>query len=217
MESICKSLAFSIGKKLDYDDEKIAVIAYGFFAILQTIIMFILSSIIGIILDCWLECLTIFFAVGILRKYTGGAHSSTLIGCSLFSLFIIGTLGYISRYAVPDIYLSLKESLYHYLIFIFYIPVYLTLILIIKKLAPVASPNKPIRKLEKIKNLNNYSVILASLYFFLSALFFSISNYNIRFFEISVSLLFATAWQTFTLTKSGHKIIHILDFTKSKP
>ncbi|MDD2267982.1 MAG: accessory gene regulator B family protein [Eubacteriales bacterium] len=217
MENICNKIAFSIGKQLNYNDEQVAVVAYGLFAILQTIGMFILSSIIGIIFRCWIECFMIFLAVGIMRKYTGGAHSSTLLGCTLFSLFIIGSLGYISRYALNDLYLSLQESYYHYLIFLFYIPVYTIMILIVKKLAPVDSPNKPIRKPEKIKRLNNYSVILVSFYFLLSALFFSIANHNIRFLSVSLSLLFATVWQTFTLTKPGHKLIHILDFLKPKP
>lgn len=217
MENICSNIASSIGKKLNYNDEQVAVVAYGLFAIFQTIGMFILSSIIGIVLGCWIECFIIFLTVGVMRKYTGGAHSSTLLGCTLFSLFIIGSLGYISRYAFIDIYLSLQGTYLHYLIFLCYIPIYTTMVLIVKKLSPVDSPNKPIRKLEKIKNLNNYSVILVLFYFFLSALFFSIANYNIRFLTISISLLCATVWQTFTLTKPGHILIHILDFLKPKP
>lgn len=217
MEKLSRKLAELTAAKLEYDEEQADVIAYGLLAVFQTVSMLILSTIIGVIFGCFLECFTVFFAAGFLRKYTGGVHSKTLRGCLVMALVIIGLLGYISRFAFESLYWILADKKQLFLLLSAIIPIYSLCLLIIRRLAPVETENKPIRKLEKRKRLNRSSQITLVLFFIVSVLFLFLSYINLRFYTVSIALMFASLWQTFTLTKAGHRFIGIIDFSKPKP
>ncbi|MGB4313396.1 MAG: accessory gene regulator B family protein, partial [Natronincolaceae bacterium] len=77
MEKLAKGLADNIGKNLQYDSEKTAVVAYGLTAAFQMFTIFFVLSIVGSIWGFWAEGMIIFILVGLLRKSVGGAHSKT--------------------------------------------------------------------------------------------------------------------------------------------
>jgi len=98
LEKLAHNISEIISKKLGYDDDKQSVIAYGLTAIFQMFSIFLIVSIIGIIGRFWAECMVIFLAVGLLRKATGGAHSETMQGCLVISIFSISFLAFLSKY-----------------------------------------------------------------------------------------------------------------------
>ena len=212
MEKFIRKFADTTAVKLGYDEEKAAVIAYGLLALAQMLTLLVLSSVIGIIFGCFIECLIIFFFTGFLRKFTGGAHSKTLIGCMINALFIIGLLGIFSKYALISVYNTLQEDNFYFLTMLSAIIIFLPCFILIFKVAPVDSPNKPIKKPEKIKRLKKQSIVAVSAYFIAVIVLLLLAPKDISYFSAAVALCVSTLWQCFTLTKIGHMFVGAIDF-----
>ena len=208
MEKLIYKISTIIGKNNNFDDEKINVISDGLTALSQTACIFILSLILGLVCDCFYESMVVFFCVGILRKYTAGVHSESLYSCLIISVIAIFSMAMISRYAfilIPTIIISRIISMIVCFI------LFSLLFFVVYKYAPVDTPNKPLKKPEKIKRLKKGSRLITILYFTVAFIFIYFSFIQIRFFTTAVSIVMATGWQTMTLTKSGKKIINKLD------
>lgn len=214
MEKIIKKVADITAQKLGYDDEKAAVISYGLLAITQMLTLLILSLLVGLIFGCLIECFIIYLFAGVLRKFTGGVHSKTLLGCTVIAIFIIGLLGIFSKYALIDIFNKLVNTNLYYLVYVTAAIFFLPCIIMVYKIAPVESVNKPIRKPEKRKRLKKQSIIAVVIYFLLAILLLFLARNSSVYFTAAVALLFSTIWQCFTLTKLGHKFIGLIDFIK---
>ena len=103
MERLAKKIAGSVGESLGKNEEEVAVMAYGLIGILQFLAIFILASIIGIVLGFWLEVLIVFLSVGFLRRLTGGAHSSGIYNCLVYSVVFICSFSAAARYLLPTL------------------------------------------------------------------------------------------------------------------
>lgn len=206
MEKLAHSLSEIIALRLNYDEDKKAVIEYGLTAIFQIVSMFIVSSIIGLLAGFWIESMVIFLAVGLLRKSTGGAHSQTMQGCMIISVFSISFMAFIATYVIP---LTFKTN--KYILIPLFIVLFLFCIIVAYRLVPIDTPNKPITKIEKIKKLrrNTFSTLIA--YFLISEILAILFIDNVVLVDISIALCLATLWQVFTLTKIGHIVIGTID------
>ena len=196
MERLARKLASNISRSLDYDDEKERVIAYGLIAMIQVAVTVILVFAIGLIVGAPVEALIICFSVSILRKYSGGAHAGTIEECTSISVIYCVAFALMSRRLLLPV-------LNTYSMLTIVIIVYLLSYTAIFKLAPVDSPNKPIKTDKKKRRMRKGSLITLSVYFVLSILFLLLS---LKYFSISslgTSLLFGIAWQIITLTKFG--------------
>ena len=168
--------------------------------------IFIITSVIGLAGGFWVESLVIFLGVGILRKSTGGAHSQTFQACLIISIFSISLLSLLSSHLVPNgVVIDMTYS------FVVICIVFLISFFFIYKLAPVDSLAKPIVKKEKIARLRKNSILTLIVYFLLAIAFTFFSTSLLWLQKISISLCFATLWQVFTLTKTGHKLISGID------
>jgi len=203
VEKLAKGLADNIGKNLQYDSEKTAVVAYGLTAAFQMFTIFFVLSIVGSIWGFWAEGMIIFILVGLLRKSVGGAHSKTFTGCVTYSIFFISLMAFLSHYiANPDL-------LYYYAIFsglsfaVSYFVIY--------KKAPVDSPNKPIQREEKIRRLRINAFITITIYLIAVAVLYYFSEENLHFSGYGMSITMAVLWQTFMLIEPGHKFMRIID------
>jgi accessory gene regulator B len=204
VEVLAVQIADNIANKLGYSNEKKEVIAYGLKAIFQMGSILLLSSIIGLLLGVCVEALVTYFSIGLLRKSTGGAHSHTAYGCLIISVVVVSVLSLLSKYVIAYyfsniIFLSIV-TLFFIIFSIFYV----------FKKVPVDSPNKPIVKEEKIKRLRRNSYITIFIYFFF-VLFLSFFLKGSIGYSISASIIFSTFWQLYTLSKSGHRLIDIID------
>lgn len=206
MEKLSQNISNIIAAKLNYDDEKRAVIQYGLAAIFQFIGIFVITSIIGLFAGFWIESMVIFLSVGMLRKSTGGAHSETFQGCMIISILSICVLSILARYLIPINYPGIK-----YYIVAFVLLAFTYSFFIIHKKAPIDSPNKPIKKPEKIKRLRRNSFITLFIYFIAAITLAFLADLTIKNISVSLSITFATLWQVFTLSKAGFCFINVID------
>jgi accessory gene regulator B len=203
LELICKNISNNLKNQLNLDEDKTSIIEYGLFAFFHMSISILLVAIIGTIFNVMIEALIISFVVAILRKFSGGAHASTAFNCAVVGVLVSVIPAYITKN------ISFNNN---YIIFIG-ILLYVISLIIIYKLAPVDSPNKPIRKEEKIKSLKKGSIIILSTYMIIVA--FNVIVYYIGKNEIfllySACIYIGLLWQVFTLTKYGHILVNIID------
>jgi accessory gene regulator B len=205
MERLARKIASNIAGSLDYDDEKERVIAYGLTAMLQVAVTVILVFSIGLLVGAPVEALIICFSVSILRKYSGGAHAGTIEECISISVIYCVVFALISRRLLLPV-------LNTYSMLFIIIVVYALSFIAIFKLAPVDSPNKPIKTDKKKRRMRRGSFITLSVYFVLSILFLLLSlKYHNRS-SLGISLLFGIIWQIFTLTKFGFYFLKKIDF-----
>lgn len=204
LEKLSKNISNKLKDELNLDEDKRSIIEYGIFAFFQMGISILLVAIIGFIFNVMLEALIISFSGAILRKFSGGAHASTPTNCSIVGLLIC----VLPAYIIKNIGLNSNY------IIIIGILVYIVSFIIIYKLAPVDSPNKPIKNKGKIKRLKRGSIIILSVYMIFVVLFISIYYMN----RINILLVYSSCiyigvlWQVFTLTKYGHIVVNKVDF-----
>lgn len=203
MERLAKNIAANIGETFQYSSEKTAVISYGLTAIFQMLIISLAVSLIGFIGGFWAEGIIIFLLVGLLRKSIGGAHSETFTGCVIYSVFFISLMAFLSHYLINP------NLLFNYIAFSGLSFVFSCLV--VYKRAPVDSPNKPIRKKEKIRSLRINAFITLTIYFIVVAILYYLSEKDLRFSGYAMSITMAVLWQTFMLTESGHILMQVID------
>lgn len=206
MERITNSIAEKISLELGLDNNKKEVIAYGTFALLHTMLSILLVVVFGAILGVMLEALTISFTISILRKYSGGAHTSSPGICAA-----VGTI------------ITVVQALLIYFVIISHINLMLIILLglvsfiwsyyIIIKLAPVDSAAKPIRTLKKRNRMRRGSILVLTAYLAIVLLNIILFIYTQekRFLIFSLCIYGGTTWQAFTLTRGGHVTFRVLD------
>lgn len=199
---ISETISIKIAKELSLDDEKREVIAYGIFSIVQIIFNLILVLLIGLIFGVSIEALIVSFIIGILRKSSGGVHSSSPQIC-----LVVGTIICVSIALLSQIKIELG-----YLIGIIIIT-FIWSYYIILKLAPVDSIAKPIRTEKKRTRLRQSSIFTLSIYLIIVSINITVYLYtNINSFIVySICILGGIIWQVLTLTKLGHYIVKLID------
>ena len=203
MEKLANKLSVLIAKQQNSSEEQRRVIEYGLTAMLQMITIFIIILVSGLLLGAFFEAIVIFCAVGFLRKSTGGAHSSTMIGCTVFSCINIICLSLFAHYGaqyIPTMYILLLGGF-----------AYIVCFIIAYKKVPVDCENKRIRKPEKIKRLRTQSFIKIILYALMSFAWVLISKNSLLSLSVFLAFNLSTAWQVFTLTDLGSKFICFFD------
>ena len=85
--------------------------------------------------------------------------------------------------------------------------------ILLRKLAPVDSPNKPIRTEKKIKRLKKASLITWVIYMILVIIFMALSIIlKIDYLgKLGLLITFGCLWQSYTLTKSCHNLYKLMD------
>lgn len=203
MERAAHHLSEKLAFHMQFCDEKRAVIEYGLLAIFNIAVIGISVSFISIFFHTWYESITVFLGVGILKKSTGGAHAHSMLGCAVVSVISITGFALTARYALDEpinLYINICLSL---LIFVL-------CFLIFHKSVPMDTPNKPIKKLEKIKRLRRQSFFLLGLYTALSIVTAIMAPVWPKFGSLSFCIRFVLLWQTFMLTRYGQRFISLL-------
>ena len=209
MEQLASKLAIKIAEKIELDQEKKSVVAYGLVGILQITTLFILITVLGIITGTFYESFIIFFSVGFMRKSTGGAHSKSMWGCNAVSVLSILFLALLSRYVfvmsiTKEVNIAITIAVFAAGLFVFFAKV------------PVDSPNKPIKSKDKIKRLRKESYMKILLLFAVTLLSIHYAESSSRLYSVSVSLRVALLWQMFTLIDLGASFLQKADMTISR-
>jgi accessory gene regulator B len=209
MEKLAQIIANKISSELSFDEEKKEVITYGLIAIIQGIITIFLISVIGIIFGTLIEALLICLSVSLLRKYSGGAHASSIEICTALSVVYCTVFSILCKYILVS--LLSTNILIVILITVFFISFFA-----IYKLAPVDSPNKPIKTEKKKARMRKGSYFILTVYLIISFAFLLLGlRYN-NFNSYFLSIIFGISWQVFTLTQVVHSIYNKFDFILHK-
>lgn len=208
MEKLADRLAESAAKSAGLDEERKKVIAYGLGALIQALSLLAASLVFGLLFHCLVESVTVFLAVGIFKSSAGGAHARTSASCAIISLASIFLMSLIARYAVPVVppywpaYLAFAAAAFAVATVTAY------------RLAPVASPAKPIVRKEKIRRLRRRCFLTLGAFFALSAGLILLRICP-RCINAAVSLCMAVLWQSFMLTKAAGRFLSFLDSSVS--
>lgn len=203
IEDLSKNITKELEEQLNLNDEKASVVQYGLYAFFHMGLSILLVAIIGAIFNVMIESLIISFVISIFRKSSGGAHASTSLNCAIIGALI----------SVIPAYIISKISINANYILLIGIVSFVISTIVTYRLAPVDSPNKPIKKKEKIKRLKRGSIIILLIYILLVILNITFYNFNKNeiFLSYSLCIYIGVIWQVFTLTKLGHNIINIID------
>lgn len=195
MQKWIRKAAHSLAAAQGADQSQEDVIAYGLTALCQIGAILLGALVIGLAAGMVWECLLIYLVVGTFRKCTGGAHAPSLLGCILTSLLTIGAMAGLARYLLAPRLTPLAASLC--------LLAFVWIWWIIIRRVPVDSPNKPIRRPEKIRRLRRQSFVYAGVCTLACA--GTAAAYWLRplpttALSVYASLILALCWQSFTLT-----------------
>ena len=203
MERFVRAWAAKIARTLGFDVEKEAVMAYGLLAITQITVTLALVLALGFAVGAPVEVLIVCLSVSILRKYSGGVHADSIEFCTVFSVV------YCTLTAVLAQRLA---TLYHpALLLAATLVTYLAAFAIVRRYAPVDSPNKPIRSEAKIRRMRRDSLMVTGGYLALQLLCYFLSPSAPIFQSYGISLLLGVSWQAFTLTPLGAILLQKLN------
>ena len=206
IEQIAKKFSEKISAEITLNEDQKEVVAYGIVACLQTIFSFGLIVIFGLIFDVLPETLIIAFSISILRKYSGGAHASSPTVCAVIGTIIAVVLAAFVNYIV-------QPFLHIWVLIIIILITFTQAFCLIYRLAPVDSPQKPIKTAKKKHRLKTASICVLLVYLLIIAInSFIYLKTNIMFFNIiSFCICLGMTWQVFTLTRGGHLIFIYID------
>ena len=184
IDKIAIDLSTKLGDKLQKSIEEKAVLRYGLFIIIHTLI-----SITG----AWF------------KRYTGGVHATTPERCLAIGLILSLILSMLCRYLVDSVNLNYIMLVGVFIIINFYY--------VINKKCPIPSKNKPLKKESTRKKLrkkaviliNSYTVLVISLY-----IMYILTNLNV-IKTIIVSCILGIVLQITALTEKGSSFISLLD------
>lgn len=199
IQGVCESISNKIAQDLSLDNNKKAIINYGLFAMIQTIIAIFVILIVGSIFNVVIPALILSFVGVILRKYSGGAHAKTPELCLIISTIIsIGGAIIATRITWNLEYVLLVG-----------VVIFVGAFYYIYKLAPVDSIAKPIKREEKRLLLKKKSIFILIMYgmITIAILVLYIISHKQLLLTYIVCMYVGIAWQVFTLTSIGHKII----------
>lgn len=205
IEKISLNLSENLGDKLNKNKEEKAILNYGLFVVIHTLMGIILTALIGIVTGMIIEIIMISITSSWFKRYTGGVHATTPERCLFVSSILSLTLSLFCKYIIFNININYIFTIGLFSIMIFYY--------IINEKCPVPSKNKPLkrentrRKLRKkaFALLNGYSILLITLHIIYS--FTSIDIIK----TIIISCILGIILQMIVLTEKGGNFIIMLD------
>lgn len=205
IDKISKSFAHVVSSNLSFGHDQEEVIAYGAFALIQTVLSIFAIAVFGLLLGVFVESMIISFAAAILRKFSGGVHATKPINCAVIGMIIFCGLGLL----VKHVFINIEFVYVIGLISLGFAFVFFVMI----KYSPVGSVNKPLKNLEKRKRLKHQSLMftISMLAVNIVLTYVYVHTNNIKFLTVAVCISAGVLWQSLTLVSLGHIIIESLD------
>lgn len=205
IDNVSKSFASIVSSNLSLGQEQEEVIAYGAFALIQTVLSIFAIAAFGLLLGVFAESMIISFAAAILRKFSGGAHATKPLNCAVIGMIIFCVLGLLVKYLMINIeFVYLIGLMALEFAFVFYVMI---------KYSPVGSANKPLKNPDKRKRLKKQSLMftLSMLAVNIVLTYAYVLTNNIKFLTVAACISTGILWQSITLVSLGHIIIESLD------
>ena len=212
VEQISLNLAKRLGNKLDKNEEEIAVLNYGLFFLIHTSIAILLTLLVGIVLGIFTEIMIISISASLLKRYSGGVHSSSPNRCVMSGLILSVIASFTSKYiAINFDYINMV---------LFEVIILIGSAVIFYKKCPVPSKNKPLKKESTRIKLRKKAFQMMFLYTIIIIVLCIVYSFKqIYWMKLaSFSIIMGIVIQTIAITKSGDLLINffekIFDFVK---
>lgn len=189
INSIAKNIAVNLVSHNKIQSDKLELYEYSSLIAIQSAINIIAMLILGFVFGEFLENICFFIAYKVLRKYSGGFHSSKFSTCFFISLvsnaMILISIKAFSFY--PNYLLAIIIEIVSFLIIIFF--------------APITNVNKPISK----KEYSVFKLIMCvvSLLFIGISIVLCLTN-SIFVFAISLAMLLNSLFVLIEILKSRY-------------
>ncbi len=192
IERISNKIGSKISGNLNLDKDTEEIIAYGAFAVLQTIWSFLCVIILGAIFKVLIESIIIVLTIAIFRKYSGGIHANSPNKCAIFGAIVCAVMALIVKN------INIRFSLLTILIFILvYIYSYYT----IYKFVPVDTKSKPIDNSDEKLRLKKCSFLVISMLLLIDILLLLLylKYNNITLIYYGSCIIMGVLWQALLL------------------
>lgn len=194
LEGAAHRAAERVGAALAYPQERVEVLAYGFFGLFQTALLLLAVGALGGLSGCLGEALTALVGGSLLRRLCGGAHAPSPLLCGAVSALSCWGMALLSGWA-----LSLPRPLW----LAGAAALSLLSILAISLWAPVDHPNKRLRDARLRAAFRRRGVALASL---LAALSLAGGFAGGGWRSCGGALCLAICWQAASLTPAAVRL-----------
>lgn len=194
LEGAAQRAAGRVGAALDYPQERVEVLAYGFFGLFQTALLLLAVGALGGLSGCLGEALTALVGGSLLRRLCGGAHAPSPLLFGAVSALSCWGMALLSGWALPlprPLWLAGAAALS------------LLSILAISLWAPVDHPNKQLRDARLRAAFRRRGVALASL---LAALSLAGGFAGGGWRSCGGALCLAICWQAASLTPAAVRL-----------
>jgi accessory gene regulator B len=180
----------------DYSDDEREIMGYGLRMILVTIIDLLAVLIFGLVIGVPGLAVTAVISIGVIRKFSGGFHASTVLRCALLGAMVSVGSGLLANY--------LAENINRGVIFILLWMVLMIGAILIYSYAPAGVKEKPLTSLPKRVRLKICSFIA----FFIVLLIDFGLYLTLEVDSYVLSSLFGVVWQIFTITPLAYKLFN---------
>ncbi len=188
-----KSISLFLCRKNIIDEEEADIYQYGFESILSTILGFIITLLIGVILKMVIMSIIYYGIFVAVRQMTGGYHADSYLKCNItFSLVTLFVLGMTKLICISQTYSLPIHSL-----------IFIISAICIWRFAPVENPNKPLTPKQKGRNHKAAMIVLLALYILSSVLY----AFKIEFAVLIALTLFSISMLIIiAITKGGQEL-----------
>lgn len=204
MEQVAKKIARLLARELKSNDQAESVMAYGLTAMIQILVMVLCLLVLSLPTGTFLEAITICLSGSLLRRYSGGAHAGSMETCTVISVIFCVVFSLAAKFLrnLPFSAITLIVS---------GVAVLIISLLVLYRLAPVQSPNKPIRsekRVQKMRRGSFFTIAFFCLVFIIAFLY--------RQYSLCYCILFGILWQCVTMTSFGNSFTGFVDQTLNK-
>lgn len=197
--NLTRPAAAYLKEKLNLTPEEEEIALYGLQVIIYPLISLLSISLVGWLLGCLYTTLAATLTAAFLRLWSGGAHSRSPLTCTLLGAVVSPALGKTS--------LILTPHLSPFNLFIIVILGSLLSLTFVWRLAPVDSPAKPLLSPEYRQRMRRLSI--TSVFFIAAVQIALLAAAGAPAVVLALSL--GLWWQTFTLTRAGHRFATLID------
>ncbi|WP_432406598.1 accessory gene regulator ArgB-like protein [Wukongibacter sp. M2B1] len=198
VEALTDSTIDYFKKNTEIDNNQEAILRFAIEVVISFVVSLGLALLVALLLGIFPNVLIIILTTSILRSFSGGSHSETMLGCSLYGTIIMNGFGLLTKYTQPSkgllsiiVLLILMFSTWS-----FY------------KYAPADTPGKPINTKVKRQKLRKFSFATLFIWCTLCLLWYT-------GLMKSLTIIYASSlgvlWQSFSLTDWGYALLHHMD------
>lgn len=202
--SLTRPAAAYLKEHLNLSPDEEAIALYGLQMLVYTVTGFLAICLVGWLLGVLALTLAVTLAASSLRLFAGGAHSRSPLTCTLLGMVVAPLLGKMAFVATP---LFSPAGLAGTILAGFIVAV-----VVIWHRAPVDSPAKPISSPAERRKLRLISLVLVAVLAALQILILA----TVQSATLVLALSLGLWWQTFSLTRAGHRFAILIDTLMAK-